>query len=134
MNNTYKYIKGTTIVSDERMLSAYEIADKYDLLTPNDFKPNEELIESIIDSYMIQHNYKESEYYYVEKNMRIYRVYPNKTVKNIIKFITNIFKEANITKSNSEVYNLNGIDFMYCSKRIKHKNTVVNIFEYKKEN
>ena len=129
----YKYIKGTTILSEEHMLSASEIAEKYHLETL-DGKPNEELIIFLIDNYMRDHNYKESEYYYVEKDMHIYRVYPCKTIEASMKEFFDFMKKNGLI-DDPNPFNVNGINCLY-APNTKYKqqdeddNKVISLKKY----
>lgn len=71
----YQYIKGTTIHSEEHMLSATEIARVLDIYhsNPNKLTPNSRLISAVVTEY--QKAIKDcSEYYYM--GGRTLRVFP----------------------------------------------------------
>ena len=129
----YKYIKGTQIISEEKMLTSSEIAEKYNLWLPltNCFSPNGELIDFVIKAYIERKNLKVSEYFYIDK-YKCFKVYPDNMIEQIMKEFISYLKESNIVKSKDTIYSMNGIDFIYY-KKSEPKGDVVNIQQYKKK-
>jgi len=119
----YKYIKGTTILSKERMSTAKEIARRYHLMSKTGKSPNGDVVERIIQNYINTHNYKISDYYYIYKRSNIVvKVYPEQFTDTVMSDFLKYVKKNNITMSKDKIYSFNNIDFIYYN----FDNNVVN--------
>jgi len=111
----YKYVKGNTVISNERMPNAMEIAENYGLWIPLDgtLVPNGTLIDFIIKAYLEQHNIKSSEYYYIEPFESSFQVFPEQLATQIMEEFIKFLEDNNIEKDKNKVYQYNTISFVY---------------------
>lgn len=111
----YKYIKGMTVLSEEKMPDSYEIAAEYNLWTPseNSTIPNGELVEFLVSTYSEQHNYKMNEYYYISNSLKILRVFPRKLAEEVMEEFMIYLQQNNIVKDENKIYEVANIKFIY---------------------
>jgi len=111
----YKYIKGTTILSEKRMSDSIEIARKYGLWEYGEdhIVPNGKLVEYLILVYISQRNYQTSDYYYISKSGQALRVYPEELVNLTMKDFIDYLEANNIVTDKDKVYDFNGYKFIY---------------------
>lgn len=132
----YKYIKGTTILSEDKMLSANEIAQNYYLWKPSDnldkeLVPNGTLVDYVIDKYRNSSNYKSNEYYYINRNNICFEVYPDELIEKAMKSFFKMLKDKESIKNGSFI-EFEGIKFVYYKPKVKKdKSKVVDFSEYK---
>ena len=130
----YKYVKGVTVLSEDRMNSANEVAQEYNLWMPSKDSiliPNGILVEFIIRAYCEEHNYKTSDYYYLQEQTRTYiKVYSKDVVEMCMDEFMIFLKDNNITPTKDKVYNISGFNFLYYEPQ--DTSYVINFNEFKK--
>jgi len=131
----YKYFKGITVLSEERMPNVSEIAREYNLWMPLEnsviFTPNGVLIDFLIKYYIDKTNYKLSEYYYIDSKNVMHRVYPWKFVKIVMDDFFKYAEQNNIIENKDTIYSINNINFIYY--KIPNQNpNIIDITEFKK--
>lgn len=108
----YKYVKGTTVLSEERLLDSSEIAEEYNFYMPlqkdtySNLIPNGILIELIISAFREKHNYKTSDYYYISDNNVATKVYQDTIVTAAIQEFMDELKRQGINLENDHNYEL----------------------------
>lgn len=108
----YKYVKGTTVLSEERLLDSSEIAEEYNFYMPlqkdtySNLIPNGILIELIISAFREKHNYKTSDYYYISDNNVATKVYQDTIVTAAIQEFMDELKGQGINLENDHNYEL----------------------------
>lgn len=108
----YKYVKGTTVLSEERLLDSSEIAEEYNFYMPlqkdtySNLIPNGILIELIISAFREKHNYKTSDYYYISDNNVATKVYQDTIVMAAIQEFMDELKGQGINLENDHNYEL----------------------------
>lgn len=108
----YKYVKGTTVLSEERLLDSSEIAEEYNFYMPlqkdtySNLIPNGILIELIISAFREKHNYKTSDYYYISDNNVATKVYQDTIVTAAIQEFMDELKGQDINLENDHNYEL----------------------------
>lgn len=108
----YKYVKGTTVLSKERLLDSSEIAEEYNFYMPlqkdtySNLIPNGILIELIISAFREKHNYKTSDYYYISDNNVATKVYQDTIVTAAIQEFMDELKGQGINLENDHNYEL----------------------------
>jgi hypothetical protein len=129
----YKYVKGITVLSEERMPSALEVAQEYNLWIPlNDsMAPNGELVEFLVKAYIERNNYKASEYYYINPHNVSFPVYPRKFIEPIMNEFIEYLKQENITKDKEKIYTIENIDFIYYEEP-RQECKITSLEEFKK--
>ena len=128
----YKYIKGSKIVSNERFYSGVEIAKQYCLWMPFDYEliPNGELIETIIATYIKEHNLKVSDYYYMNDG-HAFQVFSKDIYVPIMEGFIGYLESNNIVMSRESIYELGSVKFIYY-KNTEDKCKILDFKEYKK--
>lgn len=111
----YKYVKGITVLSEERMPDSLEIAREYHLWMPetDSLTPNGELVDFIVKAYIEKNNLKVSEYFYIDNNHFSFQVYPEKLIIPIMEEFIAYLDENNIVMSQDKVYMFSNIPFVY---------------------
>lgn len=111
----YKYVKGITVLSEERMPNALEIAQEYHLWMPltDSLSPNGALIEFIVEAYIERNNYKISEYYYMDPHNISFPVYPHQFIEPVMKEFMEYLEQQGIKQDRNTIYTINDIDFVY---------------------
>lgn len=111
----YKYVKGITVLSEERMPNALEIAQEYHLWMPltDSLSPNGALIEFIVEAYIERNNYKINEYYYIDSHNISFPVYPRKFIEPVMKEFIEYLEQQGIKQDKNTIYTINDIDFIY---------------------
>lgn len=130
----YKYVKGITVLSEERMPDSLEIAKEYHLWMPetDPLTPNGELVDFIVEAYIDKNNLKVSEYFYIDKYNISFKVYPVKMIVPIMDEFIEYLKENNIVMSEETVYMFCKIPFIYYEQ--PHEDCKLLSFEdYKKK-
>lgn len=130
----YKYIKGKTITSEERLYTAQEIAEKrycY-FLVDEEILPNGILIAYIIDKYIEKSNYKTYEYYFINIDGVVYRVYQKDLIDSAMKDFDKFISDNQITEFSKEcVYLYDTFPFIYYNPM--EDLNIVNLSEYRKK-
>ena len=129
----YKYVKGITVLSEEKMPDSLEIAKEYHLWMPetDPLTPNGVLVDFIVEAYIERNNLKVSEYFYINERNISFRVYPEKMIIPIMEEFIAYLEENNITMSQEKVYTFNGIPFVYYEEPPKECR-ILSFEEYKK--
>lgn len=129
----YKYVKGITVLSEERMPNALEIAQEYHLWMPltNSLSPNGALIEFIVEAYIERNNYKISEYYYIDPRNISFPVYPRQFIEPVMKEFLEYLEQQNIKQDRNKIYTINDIDFIYYEEP-KRECKIISFEEFKK--
>jgi hypothetical protein len=114
----FKYFKGNSILSDEKLLSSLEIATEYNLWMPylDRLSPNGELVDLVIRNHFKETNHKSSEYYYINEYNISFPVYLPKIVTPIMENFIKSIKEKGIVSNRDSVYSFNDIKFIYYEK------------------
>lgn len=129
----YKYVKGVTVLSEERMPNSLEVAEEYHLWMPetDSLTPNGVLVDFIVKAYIERNNLKVSEYFYIDKQNISFQVYPEKMITQIMNEFISYLENNNITMSKETVYTFSNIPFLYYEE--PHKDCEILSFgEYKK--
>ena len=127
----YKYIKGITVMSEERLYSTLEIAEEYFLWMPidNSLVPHEELVSFIISTFIHEHNLKVSEYYYVS-NKGAFQVFSKQFYIPIMEEFIKYLESNNIAMNKDSVYQLNNFEFMYFNEDSKNQKQKCQIIDF----
>ena len=130
----YKYVKGITVLSEEKMPDSLEIAQEYSLWMPliDSLTPNGELIEFLVKAYIDKNNFKTSEYYYITQQHFALKVYPRQFIEPIMKEFLDFLNDNNIVKDPTKIYSVEDIEFMYFDKRPNQECEVISLEEFKK--
>lgn len=129
----YKYIKGITVLSEERMPNALEIAKEYHLWMPeiDSLTPNGVLVDFIVKAYIEKNNLKVSEYFYIDKNNISFQVYPAQMIFSIMDEFVAYLEENNIVMSRETVYTFSKVPFIYYEEPQKECK-ILSFEDYKK--
>ena len=127
----YKYIKGITVMSEERLYSTLEIAEEYFLWMPfdNSLVPHEELVSFIISTFIHEHNLKVSEYYYISKK-GAFQVFSKQFYVPIMEEFIKYLESNNIAMNKDSVYQLNNFEFMYFNNDSKNQKQKCQIIDF----
>ena len=128
----YKYVKGITVLSEERMPSSLEIAKEYHLWMPetDPLTPNGELVDFIVKVYIDKNNLKVSEYFYIDEYNISFKVYPEKFIKQVMSEFVIYLEHNNIIMSDKTVYTFCDMPFIYY-KKPNQENKVLSFEKYK---
>ena len=129
----FKYFKGNVVLSNDKLYSAEELADMYNLWTDKnseEFIPNGPLVEDIINRFISLYNFHTNDYFYIGPSGLAIKVYQLDFASKVLDQFIEESKKAGIIQLNSnEVYNYDGIPFMY----YEHKASVVSFEDYLKK-
>lgn len=131
----YKYIKGKTITSEERLYTAMEIAIENNcyMTMADKLMPNGILIAYLIDKFIEDFNYKTYEYYFITIDSTVYRVYQPELIQNALKPFKKFIEDNQIKSDSNNVYNYDNIPFVYYEKQDEQPDSkkVIDLSEYR---
>ncbi len=129
----YKYVKGITVLSEEKMPNALEVAQEYHLWMPltDSLTPNGALIEFLVGAFIERNNYKISEYFYIDAYHVSFPVYPQKFITMVMDEFMQFLTENNMVPTKEKVYSINNIEFMYYEEP-KPECKIINLEEFRK--
>ena len=131
----YKYIKGKTITSEERLYTAVEVAIENNcyMLMAGKLMPNGILIAYLIDKFIEDFNYKTYEYYFITIDSTVYRVYQSELIQNALKPFKKFIEDNQIKSDSDNVYNYDNIPFVYYEEQDEQSDSkkVIDLSEYR---
>lgn len=129
----YKYVKGITVLSEEKMPNALEIAKEYHLWMPltDSLTPNGALIEFLVEAFIERNNYKTSEYFYIDPYKVSFPVYPRKFITMVMDEFMQFLNDNNMISTKEKIYAINNIEFMYYEEP-RPECKIINLTEFRK--
>ena len=114
----YRYLKAKEVLSEEKLLTAYEVAVEYGIL---DYKfPNASLVAKVIEDYKSLNNINSS-YYFSCTEHGFKEVYTKDLISNAMDWF---IKKTRLL--NSGFYSYNNIDFYYKNNNVTDFNNYKN--------
>lgn len=111
----YKYFNGRYILSEEKMLTADEIALKYGFYESTEYHyPNGILVEAFIDDYISNSGYKTTQYLYIDEETGLSKkVYPNNLIESSVRWFKKWLEHKEYYSSDIDVRHYKDYEFIY---------------------